>query len=457
MKKLMKFALAQTMILSLVLSTKVFASGSNVGRIYGMDRFETSINVSNNFSSGTVENVIVASGNNFPDALAGSVLSKKLNAPILLVDKSLSGSKDSINYIRNHLDIKGTVYVLGGQASISEEYVNYIRSLGFNNIKRLGGINRFDTNKVIVESMNAASKTPLVIVNGNNFPDALSISSIAGIKGYPIILSNQNSLPDEVKGKISEIQPSSVYIIGGQGSLKDSIISEVKALVPSIEDNKIIRIWGQDRYETSLNICKYFNLNTDTVVIANGENFPDALSGSALAAKLQAPILLTNGRDIGTQKSYIDTTNYKNKIILGGKGAVSDDVENILKAVEKKQFTITNKYEENGKYYIEGKYSRFVTDINEALEYEKRTGYDVVDEYEGQYYIPDDGFDMPISEIVKLEVSKDAELTKLYFSDNGDILLVKTDFTGLDIQVSDTFDLVIEDGVVVKMEQQYRP
>lgn len=460
MKNVLKVALGQTAILTIILSTSAFASSNNnVNRIYGSNRYETSINIANNFNSETVQNVIVASGDNFPDALAGSVLSKYLDAPILLVDKSLNGSKDSINYIKNHLNINGTVYVLGGSASVNNEYADYIKSLGFNNVKRLGGKNRFDTNRVIVESMNVQKGTPVVIVNGSNFPDALSISSIASQKGYPIMLSNANELSEEIKAKVSEIQPSTVYLIGGQSALRDNIINEAKNLIPNIENEKIVRIWGQNRYETSLNICKYFNLDTDTVVIANGENFPDALSGSALAAKLQAPILLTNGKDISRQKEYLDSKNYINKIMLGGYGAIGEDSESALKGIEKKVFRVNNEYTEDGKYYIEGYYSKWVSDIDEALDYERRTGNRIVDTYDGEYYIANDGFDMPISGNVKLEVHESAEISNIDFID-GDIVQVKTNFMDLmNSQYGDSgiFDLVIKDGIVIKMDQEYRP
>jgi Putative cell wall-binding domain len=301
----------------------------NVNRIYGENRYKTSINISKNFSNETVDNVIIASGNDFPDALAGSVLSKKLNAPILLVDKDIEGSRDSIDYIKDHLNTNGTIYILGGNASVSESYVNYIKSQGYKNVVRLGGKNRFDTNNSIVNFMNIEKGTPIVIANAYGFADALSVSSVAGSKGYPILMSDSKKLSEEIKEKIRDIQPSQVYLIGGQGSLSDNIISEVESLVPSLANN-IVRIGGSSRYDTSLEICKYFNLNSETAVIANGENFPDALSGSTLASKENAPIILTDGQDISKQKKYIDSTKYKNLIILGGTGAVSQLSEDLL-------------------------------------------------------------------------------------------------------------------------------
>ncbi|NFL55522.1 cell wall-binding repeat-containing protein [Clostridium botulinum] len=351
----------------LVLGVSTIAQGKNnynVSRIEGANRYKTSLNISKQFNNDKVYNVIIASGSNFPDALAGSTLSKELNAPILLVDKDIKGSLDSIDYIKNHLNTNGNVYILGGNASVSEDYVNYIKSLGYKNIIRLGGKNRFDTNRTIINSMNIEKGTPIVITNGYGFADALSVSSAAASKGYPILMSDSKTLPNEIKDKIREIQPSKVYLIGGQGSLTDNIMTEVRNIVPSLNYNNITRVWGNNRYDTSLEICKYFNLDSDIAVIANGENFPDALSGSALAAKQNAPIVLTNGKDMLNQKKYLNTTNYKNLILLGGSGSISLNLENILNGtineldiIKSKSVYNSNMKDNNGDIYSAYLYS----------------------------------------------------------------------------------------------------
>ncbi|WP_313885178.1 cell wall-binding repeat-containing protein [Clostridium sp. DJ247] len=78
-------------------------------------------------------------------------------------------------------------------------------------------------------------------------------------------------------------------------------------------------------------MCKYFDLDTDNAIVANGENFPDALSGSALAAKLNAPIILTDGQNIADQKDYLDSRHYKNITLLGGSGSIDILTEYALK------------------------------------------------------------------------------------------------------------------------------
>lgn len=350
--------LVLTIAISLGSFTKTYANNAtNIKRIYGKDRYKTSVNISNNFKNGSLQNIIVTSGKNFPDALAGSVLSKKLDAPIVLAGSTIKESADCVEYIDNNLSKGGTIYLLGGQGSINSSFENHIKNKGFKNIVRLGGNDRFETNMSIVNFMNVKKNTPIFIVNAFGFADALSISSIASIKGYPIIMTSDSKLSLQAKEMIEKIQPKEIYIIGGQGSVKDIIKNEIKTILPWLKENSINRIEGQDRYTTSLNICKYFNLDADNAVIANGSNFPDALSGSALASKLNSPIILTNGSDISNQKSFIDSKKFKTVYLLGGLSSINLKIEYSLKGsdniTEKERDYINSLISYCSKFYYE--------------------------------------------------------------------------------------------------------
>ena len=92
------------------------------------------------------------------------------------------------------------------------------------------------------------------------------------------------------------------------------------------------RICGGTRYETSLNISNEFSSGqVENVIVASGNDFLDALSGSVLSKKLNAPIILNDGIDISNQKQYLDETNCSNLIIFGGKGAICNGVEDIFR------------------------------------------------------------------------------------------------------------------------------
>ncbi|WP_411682394.1 cell wall-binding repeat-containing protein [Clostridium thailandense] len=331
MNKVLRLVVTSGIILSMSPIVKA-NSGYNVTRLYGEDRYKTSLAIAKSYSNEMMKNIIVANGTDFPDALTGSILSKKYNAPILLLSNSLGQDDEVIHYIISHLDTDGTLFVLGGSGSVSDDFIKHMKNEGFNNIERLGGIDRVGTNKSIINKMNVSKGTPVVIVNGyDGFADALSISSIAASKGYPIFISHKSNLPEEVKSMISTIAPEDVYIIGGTGSIDAQVVGQIKSLLPDLKDDNIIRLSGIDRYETSLEVFKYFNLNVDTSIFANGENFPDALSGSALAAKLNAPILLTNGQDASKQIELVDGKNFSNIFLLGGIASIDFPIEYQLK------------------------------------------------------------------------------------------------------------------------------
>lgn len=296
-------------------------------RLSGQDRFETSAKIAEAFDNGTVYNVVITSGYNFPNALSGSVLAKKLNAPILLSGNSNPGNLKTIEYIKNHLVNNGTVYILGDESEVNNDIVTSLNSLGYQNIKRLSGDSKYETIKAINDKVAAEEGTPLVIAGGNVFADGLSISTIAASKGYPIVLSDKDSLSDSAIQTIKKIKPSKVYIIGGTGAISDAVKDYIKTIANLSEDN-ISRIWGSDRYETSLNIAKYFDLSSDTVTFASGENFPDALAGSVYAAKYNAPVILVGG-DIKNQKNYIEEkgeNEFVNQVIFGGPGVISESL-----------------------------------------------------------------------------------------------------------------------------------
>lgn len=294
-------------------------------RLSGQDRFETARRIAEGFNNGSVSSVVITSGYNFPNALSGSVLAKKLNAPILLSGNSSSENSNALEYIKAHLSKDGTIYILGDETEVENDIITSLNSLGYSNIKRLSGGSKYETIKTINDEISAEEGTPIVIAGGNVFADGLSMSTIAASKGYPIVLSDSDALSSSAIETIKKIKPSKVYIVGGTGAISDNVKEQVKSISSLSEDN-VVRICGMDRYETSLNIAKYFDLSSDTVTFASGENFPDALAGSVYASKYSAPVILVSG-NIKNQKSYVDDKSYINQVIFGGAGVVSENLK----------------------------------------------------------------------------------------------------------------------------------
>ncbi|MEH7381377.1 cell wall-binding repeat-containing protein [Bacillus sp. JJ1533] len=108
------------------------------------------------------------------------------------------------------------------------------------------------------------------------------------------------------------------------------LVLGVPSLTSAAEIN-VERISGNNRYETAVKVSKEGWSTADTVVLATGTNFPDALTGTPLAYALNAPILLTKKDEIpGATKSEITRLGASKVLILGGTATISTTVETEL-------------------------------------------------------------------------------------------------------------------------------
>lgn len=302
-------------------------SGSNIVRLGGMTRVETSLQIAKyQFADKKPDAVVLATADNFPDAVVGSGLAYKYNAPLLLVNNTVSDSKDVLDYISANLTKDKKIYILGGTGAVSSQIFDYLNAQGYS-VTRFAGKDRYDTNQKIVDYMNVSKGTPLVIATGSDFADALSISSVADIKGYSVLLNAKDNLSNNVSNYITNVQPTEVYIIGGTGVLSVGIEDQINKLNENI---KIVRLGGKGRYETSIQIADYFKLNSSIITAAIGTNFPDALSGSVLAARKNSSVLLIDNSNVTKQKDLLNRLKITNIIIFGGESVISSSTANSL-------------------------------------------------------------------------------------------------------------------------------
>ena len=242
---------------------------------------------------------------------------------------------------------------MGGTGVIGSDFETKLTSMGYSNIKRLGGTDRYDTNMLIVNDVNVPQGTPVFIASGENFPDALSIASFSGSKQYPTLLVGANYLPEKTKNYLISDKPSAVYIAGGTSVVSQDIENQINALVPGA---KVTRLAGDDRFGTNAAVLNEFSPAPETIYLANGDDFPDVLAGSALAAKTGNPIILVNNQLSNLPpavEAYLKTLNgsgiQPNVIALGGTDVVSDNlmqqVNNVSSSRNQyKHFTRGNRY-----------------------------------------------------------------------------------------------------------------
>lgn len=336
-----------TVLMFNLASTLAFAKGEsyNIKRLSGSDRYDTAIEIAREYTKDSKEklkNIFLSTGTGFADALCGGILAFKKEAPILLVDSTVDGSKKTLDYIEQSLDKDGTVYILGEVGVISNEFINYLKSKGYSKFERFGGKDRFETNSKIIDNLNILESTPVFLVDANNFQDALSVSSISAYKGYPIVITGTDELNESAKNILNKIKPSKLYIVDGNSKFSSKVSEDVKSLLPYLivetRDNfgktgNLITVNSKNYYDNSIKVCNRFDLKRDNYVLATGESYPDGLTGSVLAAKYNSPILLTNEDRKTKQLAHVFSNDLSGLYLLGGKTVISEDIENRLTGV----------------------------------------------------------------------------------------------------------------------------
>jgi SpoIID/LytB domain protein len=285
--------------------------GAN-NRLSGANRFEVAVNVSKEGWSSS-NTVFVSNYMAFADALSATPLAKEKNAPILLTHKDNLTAETQAEIRR----LKASeVYIIGGTGSISGKVESQLKAMGLF-VTRIGGADRFVVAQSIAQKM--GPKGSAIVANGLKFPDALAIAPYAASKGYPILLTKDNSLPTATKNALGANNTTNTIVVGGTGSVSANVYNELKGTK--------MRIGGSDRYEVSTNVIKQLNLPTDSAFVATGLTFADALTGSVLAAKNNAPLLLTRPTSLpDTVQSLISSRYIPKFTVLGGTASVSQSV-----------------------------------------------------------------------------------------------------------------------------------
>lgn len=178
-------------------------------------------------------------------------------------------------------------------------------------IRRIEGPDRYQT------SMNVADhhKSDIaIVVNGKDFPDALSAISLATKYKANIILVKPSSDDLDYRKFTADLlnrKVKHVIIVGGENSVDKGYESALTKFF------NVERIQGRDRYDTSMKVVE--RAGNNDLCIADGRNFPDALSTSGLVAKSKTSLLLVDGR-----KKLNLPKDYKVEYTIGGKNSIKN-------------------------------------------------------------------------------------------------------------------------------------
>ncbi|NLI93438.1 MAG: DUF5050 domain-containing protein [Peptococcaceae bacterium] len=310
MKKSLKVVVL-TLLILFMFSQAIYSLPNN-NRTAGQNRYETAVEIAR---SGWNQSdfAIIAYGGNFPDALAATPLAKKYNAPILLTEKDSLSDITQQELIR--LKTK-KVYIVGGLSAVSSSVERQLKNINIEVI-RLSGKDRFSTSVKIAELLDFSNQ--VIITTGEDFADSLSIAPIAANMNIPILLVPKSFVPDETKQFITQYSIDKAVIVGDSNVIENNINQYFK---------NTTRIYGNDKYERNISILNKYKsaFSTNMVYVASGNIFADALAGSALAAKKQAPIILLDNTIADVTRNYLSAVSVETVNILGGERALSSNL-----------------------------------------------------------------------------------------------------------------------------------
>ncbi len=309
-------------ILAVIISGSGFQETSaedntiSLTRLQGECRYETAQKISEagwqNSSS-----VILAQGEDFPDALAGVPLAYKLDAPILLTpsDTLIDKTREQIEHLE-----ASEIIILGGKTAISNAVQEELEEDMGLEVRRLSGKDRYHTAALIADEFEPHETSQAVIACGGNFPDALSAASYAAVEGFPILLTQKDELSEHVIEALEKLDIEKTIVVGGEAVVSEKVYGDLP---------EAVRVSGENRFETSVALANHFAPQEQTM-FASGLDFPDAITGAAYAARRENGILLVDNEVPSVLKEYLITYPAYDLLIFGGEKAVTKDIEGKL-------------------------------------------------------------------------------------------------------------------------------
>lgn len=339
-KRVISVIMALALITALFVGVTVTASADteerNIIRIAGSNRYDTSILAADALKKEMnvikFSCVVLASGEKYPDALAGSYLAIKKKAPILLVNDG--AMKKVTDYIKANLKSDGIVYVLGGEGAVSKKAEEALAE-DFT-VTRLAGSDRFETNMEILKEAGYLGGS-ILVCTGTDYADSLSVSST----GMPILLVGK-TLTESQKKFLKDKMYCYFHLIGGTGAVSEEVVAELLQIAP------VERVAGDNRFETSVAVAKRFfyavNYGTttgkwgamvrdpETIALVYAQNFPDGLSAGPLAAAMNAPVILVQNANkaVEVASEYRELLELSTMYVMGGETLISEETANTI-------------------------------------------------------------------------------------------------------------------------------
>ncbi|MGC1207225.1 MAG: cell wall-binding repeat-containing protein [Ornithinimicrobium sp.] len=198
-----------------------YATTGTVDRVDGGNRYETAAAVAKAYPSG-VGKVYLASGADYPDALAGAALAAHEGAPLLLtaattLPPSTRAQLDRLN--------PSEVVVLGGSNAVNTGTARAAGSYSkTGDFTRLAGTNRYETAEKVARRFPASSST-VVLASGAAYPDALVGAALGGRLAGPLLLTESDGIPAATDRALTRLALTDAYAVGGDAVIEPQVLT----------------------------------------------------------------------------------------------------------------------------------------------------------------------------------------------------------------------------------------
>lgn len=304
-------------------------------RVAGGDRYRTAIEASKRAYPNGASAVVIATGENFADALGGAALAGAVNAPLLLTRRGILPPD-----VRKEIQrLKAShAYILGGNGAVNYDAYRDIEAAlvgATKRVNRIEGKNRYETAYNVAEwtidILGAGYSGDVFVATGANFPDALGASPVAASAGVPVLLADPKA-----KGIAVPAGVETATITGGTSVVSAAIMSSLEG---ALGKGKVTRIAGNDRFDTAAQVAQLgvdkYHMRWNGTGVATGMNFPDALAGGAMLGRFGSVMLLTRPNTLSPQAEQKLSANAKDIEAVFFLGGVQTVHENVKQAAQR--------------------------------------------------------------------------------------------------------------------------
>lgn len=344
----------------------------------GADRYETAALVTESVTSGSYDaegksTVVLVRGDCYADGLAASGLAGLIGCQVLVTP---SGTLDAgAKSLMESWDVS-KVIVVGGVDAVSPAVVDELASLEPSpQVDRISGKDRFATARAVYQYGESCMRYSgpygtlpaslgwmtgaAFVVSGDNYADALSVSPAAACLGIPVLLAENGVLSSDDL-KLLE-HSDTVYIAGGTEAVSSQVEADLTSQTQS-EDLKVVRLAGEDRYQTCVEVAATTELWVNSgfcedghtlapgggyrkVIVATGQDYADALvAGINASVRCAVPASLYLADDTEVGRFAIDTIAQESNrgsvmnytiTFMGGESVMPDSLkQDIMAAAE---------------------------------------------------------------------------------------------------------------------------